>query len=131
MASLQLMGKPTQLALLFLSSVAGYPLPNVRQLDFMELESTQFMHFGIDTGTRVHLRHKSVPTASSMPIVVDEAHVSFHPLHLSDTHTDLLFLQLGTRLNRSCEAKTQRTITAGRRWLASATTTKRKVIGHA
>ena len=28
---------------------SGYPVPNARQLDFMEIETMQFMHFGIDT----------------------------------------------------------------------------------
>jgi alpha-L-fucosidase len=32
-----------------LASMEAVPLPNARQLDFMELELTQFMHFGIPT----------------------------------------------------------------------------------
>jgi hypothetical protein len=45
------MNTQRQLALLALCliSTVAYPLPNARQLDFMELETSQFMHFNVDT----------------------------------------------------------------------------------
>ena len=31
------------------AAVAGPPLPTPRQLEFMEMETVQFMHFNVDT----------------------------------------------------------------------------------
>ena len=48
-ARMRSVSRTCALVLLVGGALAAPPLPTARQLDFMELETIQFMHFNVDT----------------------------------------------------------------------------------